>query len=84
MRTSASTLCYSIFALDGDPGAGPRAVIERLPARSWTTTHSIDVPDAGNGVIGATPPELAVVVVVLDDELVIGAAVGSAECRSVR
>jgi hypothetical protein len=31
-----------------------------------------DVPDAGSGVIGATP-ELAVVVVVLDDVLVTGA-----------
>ncbi len=34
-----------------------------------------DVPDAGIGVIGAMPPELAVVVVVLDDELVMGSGV---------
>jgi hypothetical protein len=32
------------------------------------------VPDGGIGVIGAMPPELAVVVVMFDDELVDGPA----------
>ena len=63
-------LRYSIFALDADPARRTAAVIERLSARVDDDALA-DVPDGGSGVIGAMPPELAVVVVVmLNDELV--------------
>src|SRR5271163_4890273 len=54
---------YSIFEPGIVPPAGP------LPwSRGWPEADDVDalaeVPEAGSGVIGATPPELAVVVVV--------------------
>jgi hypothetical protein len=70
MHDSPRNCAYSTFAPDAEP-AGPAPRSSGCPLAD--DEPFADEPDAGSGVIGATPPELAVVVVMLDDELVEGA-----------
>ena len=68
---SRRPVCYSTFEPDADPVAGPLPRSNGCPPADDDAVA--DEPDGGIGAIGATLPELAVVVVMLDDELVEGA-----------
>ena len=82
LSSSRRRSCYSIFALDGRPARRTRCR-DRAAARLTATTFA-DVPDAGSGAIGATPPELAVVVVVMLDEELVERPARPAEYPSAR